>query len=173
MEIAVAILIGLYCGGLLIFTLAWNGSKGCDFQGETNLKLSVIIPVRDEEENIYNLLNDLNNQQYPKENFEVIVVDDESGDGTVTEVERFLNTSKIGLRLIRQKNGQTYPTPKKKAITKGIMEANGNVIVTTDGDCRVNSGWLNSIAKQFGDQDIQFISGPVVFNQGTNFFEKS
>lgn len=133
--------------------------------------LSVIVPVRNEVNNILNLLSDLNKQDYSKDQFEVIVVDDESNDGTSSVVEDFIKTHD-GVRLIKQQNDQTYPTPKKRALTTGVQAALGEVIVTTDGDCRVPQQWLSAIAGEFKNDETDFVSGPVVYDQEGSLFER-
>jgi glycosyltransferase involved in cell wall biosynthesis len=49
---------------------------------QTQTKFSVIIPARNEEENIQNCLRSILEQDYPAELFEVIVINDHSTDGT-------------------------------------------------------------------------------------------
>ena len=98
--------------------------------------LSVIIPVRNEAANIEALLTDISNQTYPKNAFEVIVVDDSSDDETVAIVKRFQEKKLLNLRLILLAE-KTVASPKKRAIETAIKVANGVLIITTDGDCRV------------------------------------
>ncbi|MEI9943927.1 MAG: glycosyltransferase [Chitinophagaceae bacterium] len=97
--------------------------------GRSSIKISVIIPARNEEENIGKLLNALNEQTYPKESFEIIVVDDHSEDGTTNIVSTFPRVKLISLK---DDNINSY---KKKAIETGIAAATGELIVTTDADC--------------------------------------
>ena len=52
-------------------------------QSDSQLKnISVIIATRNEEENISNCIKSILNQNYPKDKFEIIVVNDRSSDGT-------------------------------------------------------------------------------------------
>ena len=52
-------------------------------------KISVIIPARNEEENIAACLNSVTNQSYPKDLFEVLVVDDHSTDNTASIIKSY------------------------------------------------------------------------------------
>lgn len=124
-------------------------------------KISVIIPVRNEEQFIARLLLDIDQQNYPKDLFDVIVVNDHSSDGTMQVLkEQDLN---INFTVHESKgNG------KKEAIELGIKNSTGEVIVTTDGDCRVGPEWLQQISFAFKKYNVLMISGPVRFrNTGT------
>ena len=82
----------------------------------------------------------LQNQTYPTELFEVIVVDDHSTDGTAAIVQQFPSVKLIQLK---EDNINSY---KKKAIETGIAAATGDLIVTTDADCLPGNNWLTTIA---------------------------
>lgn len=119
---------------------------------------SIIIPARNEEENIGNLLNALQNQTYKRELFEIIVVDDHSTDKTAEIVAQF---EKVKLLHLENDISNSY---KKKAIEKGIAAASGELIVTTDADCVPSSEWLQNIALFREKTSAGFIVAPVVFN---------
>ena len=96
-SIIVGICIFLYVLLILYFLFGWikleeytAGKKNC------TTKVSVIIPVRNEEKNIKNLLDDLREQLYNRELFEIIVVDDFSTDNTAEVVKNAnINNLKI------------------------------------------------------------------------------
>ena len=111
------------------------------------VSLSVIIPARNEANNIENLLLDLQKQQYS--DFEVIVVDDHSEDNTLEVVERFIQSNPWCRLLSNLHSG------KKAALTLGIESAKGSIIVTTDADCRISSGWLSALKRYFGRKEIK------------------
>src|SRR5438045_4333465 len=97
--------------------------------------ISVIVPARNEEENIRACLESIINQSYPKHLFEVIVVDDFSTDKTAGIVRTFAdkNVTLISLKdFTEEGNLNSY---KKKAIEIAISKARGELIVTTDADC--------------------------------------
>ena len=122
------------------------------------IKISIIIPARNEEENIGKLLKALHEQTYPKELFEIIVVDDHSTDKTAGIVRQF-----PGIKLITLKD-EALNSYKKKAIEKGIAAASGELIVTTDADCMPPSAWLQTIAAFKEKTGAVFIVAPVVVN---------
>lgn len=134
-------------------------------------KVSVIIPVRNEAANILNLLADLNQQQYPLSLIEVIVVDDASTDGTDTLVKAYIAKAKYHLRLLYSSN-QTNTSPKKRAISQAISEATGELIITTDGDCRVLPRWVLGIQQFYRAKNAQLISAAVTFEQHDSLWHK-
>ncbi|WP_221391274.1 glycosyltransferase family 2 protein [Dyadobacter sp. NIV53] len=73
-------------------------------QSETSTFITVIIPVRNEEENILSLLSDINKQTFPKDQFEVLVMNDSSTDNTEAIVNQCIKSLKINIRLINLPN---------------------------------------------------------------------
>jgi biofilm PGA synthesis N-glycosyltransferase PgaC len=148
---AFIIIISLYA--ILILLLVIGFSRLKEYPEETTVVnfISVVIAVRDEP-NLTELLNDLSGQQYSS--YEVIVVDDHSTTSPGTQA------------LINKGQG------KKAAITTGIASAKGNIIVTTDGDCRVRPQWLSEINKGFQDASIKMLVGGVRIEGERSFFSK-
>jgi cellulose synthase/poly-beta-1,6-N-acetylglucosamine synthase-like glycosyltransferase len=130
--------------------------------------LSVIIPVRNEQDNIGNLLTDLEQQYFPYEQFEVLVVDDGSTDQTAALVRRISQQTACSIKLISLPD-LPVSAPKKRAIETAMQQARGNLIVTTDGDCRVRPGWLQAISDCHRTTRAKLISGPVSFFEERSF----
>lgn len=120
--------------------------------------ISVIIPARNEEENIAALLQALEKQTYPSSQFEVIVIDDHSTDNTAGIVKQFPS---VKLLQLTADNINSY---KKKAIETGITAASGQLIVTTDADCVPPPTWLETIAAFKEETNAVFIAAPVAIN---------
>lgn len=132
---------------------------------EPSVKISVIIPARNEEENIGGLLSSLEKQTYSKHLFEVIVVDDHSTDNTAAIVNNY-----PFIKLIRLEfdNINSY---KKKAIETGIAAASGDLIVTTDADCIAQETWLRTIAGFKENSNDVFIAAPVVMENDSTLLQ--
>ncbi len=115
------------------------------------------------------MLRDLNAQTYPRHLFEVFVIDDHSEDETAATVSKFTQTSTLNLRLIQLAD---YPDrqQKKAALAQGISLATGELILQTDGDCRVPPQWLNAFAQYYEQTSAQCISGPVCLQANGSFF---
>jgi len=148
----------LYSILILYYWLSWRSFS--DFRGSElfTTTISIIIPARNEENNIGKLLKALEQQSYPKNLFEVIVVDDHSTDRTAEIVQQF-----PGVRLIRLKNGDIN-SYKKKAIEEGVAVTKNSFIVTTDADCIPSPHWLSIIASFKQENDSVFIAAPVSYN---------
>ncbi len=127
---------------------------------------SIVIAARNEAATILNLLGSLSQQNYPKERFEVIVVDDHSTDNTRRLVEECMLD--VTLKLIHLTN--TFG--KKQALKAGIASAKYDTIITTDADCLVHRNWLNSVNDCYAQSEVKFVFGPVTFYGESRFFEK-
>ncbi len=134
-------------------------------------RISVVIPVRDEAATIGQLIEDLNDQRYTSTLFEVLVVNDSSTDDTARIVKSYVHKSTFHLRLIDLPTEANPISPKKRAIETALREATGELIVTTDGDCRVGPDWLSSIVETYQTQGAKIISGPVTFTREQTFFD--
>ncbi len=168
MLVVILLLIsGIYFLANLSLIIIWlrNPSYSSFLKENTYkcLNISVIIPVRNEAENILFLLQDLEKQTYPKHKFEVIIADDDSTDDTLKIVQEFRKNTNISL-IINQLPLKAYNTsPKKRAIDSSIKLANGELITTTDGDCRVGERWLESIANFQAQTGAYLVSCAVTF----------
>jgi len=152
------VLFVLYSILIIFYWQSWKSIPDFVLSGQSpQTKISVIIPARNEEENIGRLLLALQQQIYPGELFEVIVVDDHSADKTAIIVQQF---PAVRLLQLKEDNINSY---KKKAIETGIAVATGELIVTTDADCMPAKEWLRSIAIFKEEKNAVFITAPVVF----------
>ncbi|HMG83499.1 MAG TPA: glycosyltransferase [Ferruginibacter sp.] len=134
-------------------------------------KISVIIPARNEEENIGICLSSILHQSYPANLFEVIVVDDHSTDATASIVQSFA-TNNVKLISLRDfTDGTVLNSYKKKAIDIAIQQSSGILIVTTDADCIVPKTWLQTIATFYEKNDPAFIAAPVAYCNENSFLK--
>jgi cellulose synthase/poly-beta-1,6-N-acetylglucosamine synthase-like glycosyltransferase len=169
MLLWITIVFLLAYGGLLLFyKRAWDHTEEyvIDPTHEQTF-ISVIIPARNEESNIRSLLTSLQEQSYPKELFEIIVVDDFSTDATASVVNSF---GLINLHLISP-HGAGDHSSKKKAIEAGISHARGELIVTTDADCSLPVNWLQTISSFYKNKKASFIAAPVKFSHDNSLLQ--
>ncbi|MEZ9363757.1 glycosyltransferase family 2 protein [Vibrio sp. 10N.286.49.E11] len=107
--------------------------------------VSVIIPARNEEDNIEISLGSLLKQSYPKDKFEVIVVDDFSTDSTRAKVEALISKFDVNARCI---SGRTLPTGwlgKSNACMAGALNASGEYVYFIDADTDSAPAMLQSV----------------------------
>ena len=112
--------------------------------------ISIVVAVRNEESNLQLLLNSLVEQDYPKEKMEIIIVSDRSTDSSWQIINDFSNLYPFvkGIQLEEKTDDMT---PKKYALTCGINNTGGEIILSTDGDCIVPKGWTRSMVSAFDD----------------------
>lgn len=153
---------------LLILVLAvWGKKAHYPDRVFPALRVSVIIPVRNEQQTITHLLDDLKCQTSPP--LEVIVVDDHSTDDTLQTVTTWMqHGAPLAVRIIRLSGAESG---KKTAITKAVAHARGDVIVTTDGDCRVGERWLHSVSRCLASENIKLVAGAIRLETGSFFGE--
>ena len=120
-------------------------------QNTAPLPISVIIAARNEEKNILRVLRSLMDQNYPKDRFEVIVVNDRSTDSTASTVETF-RRSFPSVRLITIETNTGDMPHKKNALRTGIAESTFGILAFIDADCIAGKEWLNSISAEFTDE---------------------
>ncbi len=121
-----------------------------------NEPVSIVICARNELNNLKSLLPKLYQQKYPQ--YEIIVVNDNSGDGTYD----FLREEEPANELLEVVNIHDTPdhiNAKKYALMLGIKKAKHDIILLTDADCYPNTdAWIEKMAGAF-DKDTQIVLG--------------
>lgn len=155
---------------VLFFRRGWLVIRPFSPKGkELQTRVSVLIAARNEEDNITDTIRDILAQDYPSELFELIVVDDHSTDRTPEIIASFADR---GVRLIRLNESERLNSYKKKAISEAISASVGELIVTTDADCRMAKGWLRTVVSYYEINQFKMISCPVLYHQERSFFER-
>ncbi len=124
--------------------------------------VSVVIAARNEAAALGPTLDRLLAADRPRGRFEIIVADDRSTDGTGEVVAAAARASDGIVRGVRIETVPPGWTPKKWAVHQGIAAAGGELILTTDADCRVGEQWLDRMTAPFnlpGGPDL--VGGPV------------
>ena len=153
--------------GLLIgyYNYAWKKIPEFspkNFKGwEGNTKVTVIVPARDEKDNILQCLGSLARQTYPAELLEIIVVNDHSTDNTEELVRNFPAVNVTLINLSDYTGGMQLNSYKKKAIEVAIAASSGELIVTTDADCTSSPDWIRCLAAYHQLTHAALIVAPV------------
>lgn len=113
-----------------------------------NPNVSVIIPAYNEESLIANCLDSLLNQDYQKDLYEIIVVNDGSTDKTKNIVEKY-TIKYSNLILINKSNGG-----KASAQNLGLKYAKGKYILITDSDAIVEKQWISKMVNDLAKYDL-------------------
>ncbi|HEV7379382.1 MAG TPA: glycosyltransferase [Dyadobacter sp.] len=160
------------CYYLFFFTRLAFYSKNSNYGGATP-GISVLVCAWNERENLRELIPLLDAQEYPE--FEVILMDDRSDDGSEEYIRENINNWK-NIRYIRINDQFDHVTPKKYALTVGMKQARYPVALMTDADCRPTSvHWIAAMASHVSDQhDIVLGFSPYEKERGLlNWFIRS
>ncbi len=133
-------------------------------------RVSIIIAARNEAHQIAKTIEDILDQSYNSALFELIVIDDHSEDRTADIVKSYADRN---VKLIQLNEVETLNSYKKKAIETAIGLATGDLIVTTDADCRMAPEWLTTVVSYYETNGYKMISSPVVYFEEKSFFEEA
>ena len=134
-------------------------------------KFSVIIPARNEADNIEACIAGILAQNYPTHLFEVIVMDDFSEDETANIVAS-LALQHSNIRLLRLQDftkDENIIAYKKRAIEIAIEQANHPWIITTDADCSFTKHWLASYDAYIQEHNCVMVAAPVAYKNTGSF----
>jgi glycosyltransferase involved in cell wall biosynthesis len=128
---------------------------------EPQTSFTIIVPFRNEEENLPKLLDSFSKLNYPVNLFEVILVDDSSK-------EKFqILHSKFQVSIID--NIRVSNSPKKDAITTAMQQVKTNWVITTDADCIVHENWLLTFDNYIQENNVSMLAGAVTYNCENSF----
>lgn len=165
-----AILTFFYAGMIIYLIRGWKRIPYFTDPGnEPRTKVSILIAARNEEDKIEKTILDILDQDYPGGLSELIIVDDNSTDRTAEIIAAYAYR---GVKLISLNEHEKLNSYKKKAITEAMQLASGELIITTDADCRMSPSWLSSIVSFYESGSYKMISSPVVYFEEKNSFER-
>jgi cellulose synthase/poly-beta-1,6-N-acetylglucosamine synthase-like glycosyltransferase len=135
------------------------------------ISFSIVVPYRNEAENLPNLLKSIEKLNYPIENFEVILVDDESIEKFSFAQFGFASSQVSSLRFQVKiiANQRTSNSPKKDAIQTAIQHSKFDWVITTDADCIVPENWLLDLNNYIQETKNEMVCGPVFFKNNAGF----
>ncbi len=158
--------LAFYVNMVIGFINAWKRLKYFNAESDKQIyqtKVAVIVAVRNEADNIFQLLNCLFRQDYPSELFQIIIVDDHSEDNTTALVLDFARANNLSnLKCIELGKQTVDLNGKKAAIAQGIALSESELIVTTDADCIVPETWLSTIVAYYQHYRPEMIVAPVM-----------
>jgi len=146
MLIYLLIIFSLYFIFLILLTVGWYEAIGQRVDKTESRFISIVVAVRNEVDTLPVLIASLSAQKYDMHEFEVILVNDHSTDQTVNTILNLqLKYPTLKITLIH-----SLGMGKKRALTEGIQLAKGEIILTTDADCKLPPDWISGIIASFG-----------------------
>jgi cellulose synthase/poly-beta-1,6-N-acetylglucosamine synthase-like glycosyltransferase len=124
--------------------------------------ISVVVPVLNASFHIEDCIMSLINQDFPREQYEIIIVDNGSKDNTLNILKRYGEYIEI---FSENKKG-SYA-----ARNNGITKSKGKVVAFTDSDCIADKNWLNELYKAFVSEDIGCVVGNIKAYPGKSLIE--
>ena len=122
---------------------------------------TIVVPFRNERENLPNLLHSISLLNYPIELVEIILVDDDSEE--VFSVQDLV----FSLKVI--KNDRKSNSPKKDAIETAIQVAKNDWIITTDADCLIQKDWLTTFDQYIQENEVEMVASGVCYVPKSGF----
>jgi cellulose synthase/poly-beta-1,6-N-acetylglucosamine synthase-like glycosyltransferase len=122
---------------------------------------TIVVPFRNEKENLPNLLHSISLLNYPIELVEIILVDDDSEE--VFSVQDLVFSLKV-IKNIRKSNSS-----KKDAIETAIQVAKNDWIITTDADCLVQKDWLTTFDQYIQEKEVEMVASGVCYVPKSGF----
>lgn len=145
LVVIVCIQITYYLTFLFSFAI-----KRAEVRLKKHIPVSVIICAKNEAENLQRNLPFILDQDYS--DFEIVLVNDCSSDGTLEVMEQFAEANK-NIKIVDVKRNEAFWGNKKYALTLGIKASKHNFLIFTDADCRPNSSrWLQHMSSKFSNQ---------------------
>ena len=142
--------------------------KSCPINKDFCPKLSVVIPVFNEEDNIINTIKSVLNTKYDN-TIEIIIINDGSTDNTEEVIESFIKTVKIKNRKIKfvsfEKN-----QGKRTAIYEAVNHSHSDIIITIDSDTIVQEDTILNLIQPFNDETVGAVAGNIKVNNHENIF---
>jgi len=144
--------------------------KKLTFSGKKRLPtMSVIVPVKDEENVVGRLLKALVNADYPENKKEIVIVEDGSIDRTGEICRKFAEEHPGQVKLVRRSVSDGKPSALKEA----FKHVSGEIVAVFDADNIPESGFLLRAARYFEDSSVAAVQGRLcAINEDENILTK-
>ena len=139
----------------------------------TDLKVSIIIPAYNEEKSIERTIDSAVSLDYPRENLEILIIDDGSKDSTYKLAKDYIaalakkNSSLPTLKVFTKPNGG-----KGSALNFGIEKSSGEIIVSMDADTFANTDSLKKMMGYFYSKDVMSVTPTIGIYQPKTIWQR-
>jgi cellulose synthase/poly-beta-1,6-N-acetylglucosamine synthase-like glycosyltransferase len=156
-EITLFIILAFYFLELFVFIigLVKNMKRPDGMRGELPF-VSVIVSAKNEEENITRCMDSLVKLDYPKDKIELLMVNDNSSDGTKDIILSYAEKYPE-IKYLETEDIPSKIRGKAKALSQAVKKSGGEFIFTTDADCEVKPSWVKEMLKYY-DVDTGVVS---------------
>lgn len=161
--------ISLSCGVILSYKNEKKRRLRYAGEGLDDYSISIIIPARNEEENLPKLFLALENQSYNR--FNIVLVNDRSKDRTAEIMEAFKKKHPERVEIIHVAEYSDFPgmNPKQYALFQGIEGCTSDILLFTDADCVPPPRWVEYTAVHFLEPEVGVVIGPIHTEQKRGF----
>ena len=165
--LALVVFINRYIAGILLRIL--RGKKWDETRDDFEPKVTVVIPMFNEGEAIKETLQSLLASDYPRDKFEVVVVDDCSSDNSYELAREMARGTNGQLRVIRNRHN----LGKRRSINRAVAASQAEIIVSVDSDVVVDPDAIRQLTRRFVDDRIAAVGGWVdVRNKHVNWLTR-
>jgi cellulose synthase/poly-beta-1,6-N-acetylglucosamine synthase-like glycosyltransferase len=133
--------------------------------------ISILIPCRNEENNLPSCLEALENLDYPKEKLQVILGNDQSTDQTYTVLQQWAVRRPWARVIDIVSSDLAKMNGKANALSQMAKEVKGEALLFTDADCRVPVRWAKKMVEGWRFSGADLVTG-ITNVKGHTFFGK-
>ena len=126
-------------------------------------RVSVIVPIYNGERTIEECVESIFALTFPRDDFELLLIDNASSDRTSAILERYRDRAMI---LHERKRGPAA------ARNRGLLHATGDIVAFTDADCVVHRDWLSHIVAPLRDPGVGIVGGTILARTPCNAVEE-
>jgi len=164
--------IFVYMAVMLFYTFKFRTFETYDIETHTpKTFFSILIPFRNELENLPQLLVSLSELDYPQNLFRIFLIDDDSVDESkivCLELVKSLNLKNVQVL----DNENLAISPKKSAILTALKYIESGYVLSTDADCLFTKNWLKHFDQTVQKTKADLVAGPVRIAEQGSFWEK-
>lgn len=146
LQAVLAVSIFLY---LLQTLFIYIGTRRLNYPKTKALpSISILVALRDEEQTLEECVESLLKLDYAQKSLEIVLINDRSSDKTPALIEEIKKKSPL-IKTLHIQRGIPGLSGKANAIAQGMKHCSGELILVTDGDCRIPTGWAKAHAAYY------------------------
>jgi GT2 family glycosyltransferase len=128
--------------------------------------VSVVVATYNRKKMLGGCIDSLFNQTYPKERYEVIIINDGSTDGTEDILNEYAKRAPCGFKWFTQDNrGQTV------AFNLGVKNSIGEIVCITGDDCIADNACIQNLIKGYDLKEVGAVGGRIMGMKTDGFVE--